>query len=170
MKQNSLQLYNYHLWANNRIFAHLQELPRSIDHQEIQSVFPSIFDALVHLYRVDNTWLLAMSKVNRETIIAKLGQLQSDVQGKSLEELEKMFHELAEQYKTFFRQQDMEEVTEYPHPQYGTLVASYSDIIQHIVNHGTYHRGNITAMLRQLGHAGVATDYVFYLYEVNSQK
>ncbi|MEH7531611.1 DinB family protein, partial [Priestia megaterium] len=36
-------------------------------------------------------------------------------------------------------------------------------------NHGTYHRGNITAMLRQLGHPGVMTDYVLYLYERDMQ-
>lgn len=34
-----------------------------------------------------------------------------------------------------------------------------------IVNHGTYHRGNLTVMLRQLGRSGVSTDYIFYLYE-----
>ncbi|MEK3724277.1 DinB family protein [Paenibacillus sp. FSL H8-0034] len=38
------------------------------------------------------------------------------------------------------------------------------ELVQHVVNHGTYHRGNITAMLRQLGHKGVPTDYIFYLY------
>jgi uncharacterized damage-inducible protein DinB len=37
--------------------------------------------------------------------------------------------------------------------------------MQHVVNHGTYHRGNITAMLRQLGSKGISTDFIFYLYE-----
>ncbi|WP_313897918.1 DinB family protein [Brevibacillus sp. FSL L8-0520] len=41
--------------------------------------------------------------------------------------------------------------------------------MQHVVNHGTYHRGNIAAMLRQQGYAGVPTDYVFYLYELSQQ-
>jgi len=58
---------------------------------------------------------------------------------------------------------------EYTHPHHGTLKATYADIMQHAVNHGTYHRGNIAAMLRQIGFAGTNTDYVFYLYEVNNQ-
>jgi uncharacterized damage-inducible protein DinB len=37
-------------------------------------------------------------------------------------------------------------------------------MILHVVNHGTYHRGNITAMLRQMGYASVPTDYGIYLY------
>ncbi len=38
-------------------------------------------------------------------------------------------------------------------------------ILNHVVNHGTYHRGNVTAMLRQQGYAGVATDYLFFLMD-----
>ncbi|MEY9869279.1 putative damage-inducible protein DinB [Peribacillus sp. B2I2] len=34
----------------------------------------------------------------------------------------------------------------------------------HVVNHGTYHRGNITAMLRQMGYASISTDYGLYLF------
>ena len=36
--------------------------------------------------------------------------------------------------------------------------------LQHVVNHGTYHRGQITTMLRQLGATPVSTDLSrFYL-------
>lgn len=35
--------------------------------------------------------------------------------------------------------------------------------MQHVVNHSTYHRGQITTMLRQLGAEPIATDFlVFY--------
>ena len=44
-----------------------------------------------------------------------------------------------------------------------------ADMILHVVNHGTYHRGNITAMLRQMGYASVPTDYGIYLY-INKSK
>jgi uncharacterized damage-inducible protein DinB len=30
--------------------------------------------------------------------------------------------------------------------------------LQHVVNHGTYHRGQVTTLLRQLGAAPVSTD------------
>ncbi len=29
--------------------------------------------------------------------------------------------------------------------------AAFSQMVQHVVNHGTYHRGQVTTMLRQLG-------------------
>jgi uncharacterized damage-inducible protein DinB len=44
------------------------------------------------------------------------------------------------------------------------MKTSVSELVPHVVNHGTYHRGNITAMLRQMGYASVSTDYGIYLY------
>ena len=38
-------------------------------------------------------------------------------------------------------------------------------IVMHVVNHATLHRGQIVAMLRQLGMTPPATDIVFYYYE-----
>jgi uncharacterized damage-inducible protein DinB len=38
-------------------------------------------------------------------------------------------------------------------------------IVMHVVNHATLHRGQIVAMLRQLGMTPPATDIVFYYFE-----
>jgi uncharacterized damage-inducible protein DinB len=35
-------------------------------------------------------------------------------------------------------------------------------VLLHIVNHATLHRGQVMAMLRQLGHVPPGTDYLFY--------
>ena len=41
-------------------------------------------------------------------------------------------------------------------------------IVMHVVNHATLHRGQIVAMLRQLGVKPPATDIVFYYWEQNA--
>jgi uncharacterized damage-inducible protein DinB len=38
-------------------------------------------------------------------------------------------------------------------------------ILQHVVNHGTYHRGQITTMLRQLAAKAVSTDLMAFYRE-----
>ena len=35
-------------------------------------------------------------------------------------------------------------------------------VLFHIVNHATLHRGQVMAMLRQLGHVPPGTDYLFF--------
>jgi len=42
-------------------------------------------------------------------------------------------------------------------------------IVMHVVNHATLHRGQIVAMLRQLGVKPPATDILFYYYEQTAE-
>lgn len=39
----------------------------------------------------------------------------------------------------------------------------FADILMHVVNHGTYHRGQLTHLLRDLGLAAPSTDYLVFL-------
>jgi uncharacterized damage-inducible protein DinB len=94
-----------------------------------------------------------------------LRPLQEETKDRSIEDIEAMYLELTEQYQAFFDQQeDMDKLITSEHPHYGKLETELLQLVQHVVNHGTYHRGNITTMLRQLGHPGVSTDYIFYLF------
>ncbi|MCM3624422.1 DinB family protein [Brevibacillus borstelensis] len=170
MKHHAVQLYEYHIWANERIFQQLKELPEEACRQEIQSIFPSVYSALVHIYTADHIWLYAMAGESFEKIREAIGGITEETNGKSAEELQQLFRTASERYKEFLAGlPDLDATTQYRHPTYGVLETRYSDIVQHVVNHGTYHRGNIAAMLRQQGYAGVPTDYVFYLYELSQQ-
>jgi uncharacterized damage-inducible protein DinB len=40
-------------------------------------------------------------------------------------------------------------------------------LLQHVVNHGTYHRGQVTTMLRQVGAETVALDMLYFFREQN---
>ncbi|PEY37262.1 damage-inducible protein DinB [Bacillus cereus] len=160
-----IKQFDYHVWANKRIFERLKELPKDVYNQEVQSVFPSIAKALVHIYVVDCVWLnILIGKSMIEAI--QIGeQLQEQVETKTMNELENMFHNVTQQYKVFLdKQNDINEVVILDNPYAGRLETSVSELVQHVVNHGTYHRGNITAMLRQLGYPSTMTDFVFYLY------
>jgi len=165
MKHHAEKLHDYHVWANTKIFAHLKTLPEEVYTQELQSVFPSIAETLRHIYLTDIAWLTGLTGQPFEQAMAEVKRAQEESSGRSLAEMERLFAEIAERYRALFRQQNLDEIAVMPHPVYGELRASYTDVLQHVVNHGTYHRGNITAMLRQQNHPGVSQDYVFFLYE-----
>jgi uncharacterized damage-inducible protein DinB len=170
VKPHALQLYDYHVWANQRVFEHLKELPQDIYRKEIQSVFSSISEVFVHIYIADTIWLNVMS-VNSFDKAEMRAQLREKTKGKSVEEMETMFFNLSEQFEEFFdRQGNLNQAIFPEHPHFGRLETNLFELVQHVVNHGTYHRGNITAMLRQLGYPGVMTDYVVYLYATNTKK
>ncbi|WP_200416343.1 DinB family protein [Virgibacillus salexigens] len=52
----------------------------------------------------------------------------------------------------------------------GALLAYLSELVQHIVSHGTYHRRNLTDMICQHGYSSSPTEYALYPYEINSTK
>ncbi|KFI04236.1 DinB family protein [Bacillus spizizenii] len=163
------QFYDYHSWANKRIFNHIENLPEETAYQEVKSVFPSVSDVLLHMCRADYIWLNVLLEVAYQEIIASVGKFES-AHG-NMATIKQYASELESQYHDFFsRQTDLEQILSMQHPKLGTLESTYADIILHVVNHGTYHRGNVTAMLRQLGHPGVPTDYVYYLYEKRESK
>ncbi|NOV00107.1 DinB family protein [Paenibacillus planticolens] len=168
MREHAIKTYDYHVWANKRVFARLEELPEEVLHQELGNVFPTIYKGLVHIYQVDTIWLSGMMGNSYEQIKELLGAIEAKTANKTLTQLQAAYREKAEEYRVFLKgADDLQAKKQFPHPTFGVLQASIGELIQHIVNHGTYHRGNISSMLRQLGHAGASSDYVFYLYEVN---
>ncbi|MDD9266410.1 DinB family protein [Paenibacillus sp. GCM10023248] len=168
MTNQTIKTYNYHVWANQKVFARLQELPEAIVHQEVKDVFPTIHHGLVHIYHVDKVWLTGIQGGSYEQIKELAGVTQAKTSGKSLQELEAAYAELAGEFRDFLESVgDLQAVRQFNHPTFGVLNAEIGELVQHVVNHGTYHRGNLSSMLRQLGHAGAPSDMVYYLYEVN---
>ncbi|XID91492.1 DinB family protein [Paenibacillaceae bacterium WGS1546] len=170
MNQHAHQLYEYHVWANDRLFSHLEQLPEEAFHAEVTSVFPSVSQTLGHMYLFERLYLSVLEQVPNERIFPKMPEWTEEARGKTVSELRRLFAGAAEQYRDLLRRTpDPDKAMTIEHPKYGSLDTRFSDILQHVVNHGTYHRGNVTAMLRQQGYAGVPTDYIFYLMERQSR-
>ncbi len=169
MTNHCVRLYDYHVWANKIIFNRLKELPRHIYNQEIQSVFPSVSKVMAHIYKVDCGWLdILMGKSMNEAMEASY-QIEADAEDSSLEELEAMYDDLAVRFKAYINEHaDLEEEVVLDNPYAGILNTRYSEFIIQVVNHGTYHRGNLSAMLRQLGHSSVMTEYGLFMYHDES--
>jgi uncharacterized damage-inducible protein DinB len=165
MKHHAAQMYDYHVWANRNVFARLREVPPELYTKEIQSVFPSIAATLAHIYSTDSIWLCVLSQMPMADIMAKAPQIRERTQGAELARMEELYADLEREYRTFFeRHPDLDQPAKAEHPKFGILETTLGGIVQHVVNHGTYHRGQITAMLRQLGVPGASSDYVTYLY------
>ncbi|MCR8635187.1 DinB family protein [Paenibacillus radicis (ex Xue et al. 2023)] len=165
MAHASIEMYNFNVWANKTMLDRLKEIPQDIYNKEIQSVFPSISKAMPHIYITDICWLNILLGKSMSDALVYANQLKENTEAKSLEELEMLFLESSEQFKAIFNQQDnMEKTIVVDNPYAGIRETSYSEIVLQIVNHATYHRGNITAMLRQLGYASTMTEYALYWY------
>jgi uncharacterized damage-inducible protein DinB len=53
----------------------------------------------------------------------------------------------------------------YENPPGRVWTYSLGQMLRHVVNHSTYHRGQVITLLRQLGAAAVATDLLVFVDE-----
>ncbi|WP_169907837.1 DinB family protein [Priestia abyssalis] len=129
------------------------ELPPTDYQTEIQSVFPTIADTIQHIYDVDFLWLSRCMG----------GEALERLSIHTPEEAQKAFDTLHTAIDELINGSDVTQTISYQNSTGNVFTNTVEEVIRHLVNHGTYHRGNITAMLRQIGHRGVSTDYIYFM-------
>ncbi|MUT68813.1 DinB family protein [Paenibacillus sp. NEAU-GSW1] len=166
MTNYPVEMYNYHAWATQTIIGRLKELPSSVLNQEVNSSFPTVAHALNHIYAVDIMWYQVLTGVSMREALQACYSINDSILSSS-DEYADIFARSAEQYKLWFQsrsEKDLEQTIILDNPYAGIRETRLSEIVLHTVNHGTYHRGNISTMLRQLGHASTMNDYALFWY------
>jgi uncharacterized damage-inducible protein DinB len=154
MKSTS-EFFDYHVWSYRTILEHMQSLPSTVLHTEFENGFKSIADLLIHVYNVDGFWYSILYKEHEYT---KLSKIESVIDYKEyLSKLHQSIRELLIQQTNF--EKDIQFTSRNGNPMNNTI----NEILLTIINHGTYHRGNISVMLRQLGFKSASSDYAFFL-------
>ncbi|MFP4975979.1 DinB family protein [Paenibacillus sp. CN-4] len=159
------EMFEYHIWANRTILGRIQELPSDVLSQEVNTSFPTLAHALSHIYAVDKMWYLVLTGTEMPEALQTCMQLNTDVMH-TVDEYVLAFDRLAELYRDWFRSQpDLEQPVRLDNPYAGIRDTRLSEMVLHVANHGSYHRGNVSTMLRQLGYASVMNDYALFWYQ-----
>lgn len=153
-----LDLLNYHKWASGQLLNHIIRLPESVFSTKLKGTFSSISETFAHIYDVDTLWF---KRVNPE-YEAKEVMMDNPITALM------HFKELHEEMTEFFESNQVTEVI-YLNSKGESFKNDINEIIRHLANHGTYHRGNIATMIRQLGYEAISTDYIYYLRNRNEK-
>jgi uncharacterized damage-inducible protein DinB len=71
--------------------------------------------------------------------------------------------EVADEREQFLASvEDLETAIDYRDMAGNPFMQKLADILQHIVNHSTYHRGQLTTMIRQVGVTPPRTDFLVF--------
>ncbi len=159
-RQDIFTLYQYNAWANARALGSAEPLTPAQFLQDLKNSFPSVRDTLAHILGAEWVWL---RRWHGESPV----KLLSGADFPTLASLKERFAAVERERQAFLEAlpdgrlaQPFEYRDLAGNPYRLRLVES----LQHVVNHGTYHRGQITTMLRQLGATPVSTDLSrFYL-------
>lgn len=151
-------MFHYHMWANKKMFHYFQDKAvEKLFFKEVQSVFPSISGVIDHIYMVDHLWFNRMKgRENAEF---------AEVHFASVKEADQKIGVLHEEMAAFLARTNTNQLINYQNSKGELFTNTIDELVIHIANHGTYHRGNVTAILRQLGKEGISTDYIHFLRE-----
>ena len=155
------QLFDYNAWANRRSLAAAEKLTPEQFIKPLGSSFSSVRDTLAHIYGAEWIWL--------ERFQGRSPAALPDVnQFNELPSLRERWIEHEVKLLAFVRgltQSDLDREMEYKTLKFGVYRNPLWQSMQHVVNHGTYHRGQVTTMLRQLGAQPVLTDLMHFYRE-----
>lgn len=146
-------LVDYHYWARDRLLAAVEALTPEQFTRDLGSSFASVRDTLAHLHGAEWIWLarLAGRPPERGLPHDRFQDLASVRAAWALTEAE------LRALVGALGQADVDHTLEYRLLNGQPGASRVGAILQHLVNHGTYHRGQVTTMLRQLGAAPPAS-------------
>lgn len=147
MKELLQQLANYNIWANQRMLEVILALPEEKQKQELPSSFKSLYHTVLHMWNAESVWWQRMKL--QERIIKPF-----DVFKGTLEELANEYLQQNRQWQEWVNNATdaaLDHVFQYQTFQKEQFKQPIYQMLIHVFNHGTYHRGQLINMLRQLG-------------------
>jgi uncharacterized damage-inducible protein DinB len=144
--QEVTQLVAFNQWADARFFGALSQLSAEQYGRDLQSSHGGIHGTLMHIVGVEKGWLRRWLR-QPETAAPLLSHMHS------LAELRAYWEGVCAEMNQFLAALDDRKLQETLQTTTlaGTFTAPYWQMIQHVVDHSSYHRGQIVTMLRQLG-------------------
>lgn len=155
------KLYAYNHWANDKVLASVSGLSWEELTRKDNSSYGSLWGTLVHIFGVE--WLYpqrwsghspsALPKPESIPNFAALLAYWNDVRTGQ------------QQFLGEVTEEKLQARLEYINLQGENYGYPLIDQMKHLVNHSTYHRGQVAQQLRLMGKPAVSTDYLLYFDE-----
>lgn len=154
-------LYAYNRWANGQLLDAAAMLPHEAVVRDLGASYQSVCATLRHILWGEWLWL------GRWQECPSTGP--SPLECPDLNALRTRWREVQREQVEFLQQRtaaDLERLIGYENPPGTRWTYTLGQMLQHVVNHSTYHRGQVAAMLRQLGTVPPPTDYLVFFDEL----
>jgi uncharacterized damage-inducible protein DinB len=159
-------LYAFNAWARGRMLQAVAALDEAAYRQDLGNSFGSVHATVVHILGAEEIWLKRWHGESPPALVspdafasfvdvrrrweALEGDLQRFLGGLTEDAVLRVFHYRDTRGKAY--------------------ATPLWQMMQHVVNHSSYHRGQVTTLLRQLGAKPVATDLIAYYRQQAGQE
>lgn len=149
------ELLRFQTWRLEKVSELLKEADEKIFSRQLEGSFGSLYIILNHLVWAEKVWL---GRVDRDTVATMKA---SDVTG-----LLAAWKEVNAKWATLLQEADAEDVfreIEYFTSTGDRFTNTVLEIVIHMVDHTTYHVGQMMNAVRSFGIEPVSTNYIHYL-------
>lgn len=140
-------MLDYHYWARDRMLDALERLPPEQYARDLGSSFKSIRETVVHMYAAEWAWYSRWQGASPTSLLSS--EPYPDVVS-----IRRAWTETEANVRAFADRLGASGVTkviEYKLLNGSAGASPFWQMLQHVVNHASYHRGQVTTMLRQMG-------------------
>lgn len=152
-------LFAYYRWANAKTLESVAPLSAEEFARPVGGSFGSIQGTLAHVYGADWVWLERWHGRSPRA-------LPASQEVSTLESLREKWRTVEDERTAFLSKLTADRLTEpltYQNFKGETWTYPMSEVLVHVANHGTYHRGQVATLLRQIGKTPISTDYLRFL-------
>lgn len=151
---------DFNLWANTQMVSWLRAKPAELMGREMPSSFPTIRDTLLHIWGAEEIWLERLRQIPTSTFLTE--RFEGGV-GDVFEGILRKSGEFAA-YVQAMNDIDFQQICAFKLLNGSEDSQPRSLMIQHCLNHSTYHRGQIVTMARNFGLTDPpSTDFIKYV-------
>ncbi len=159
MKQLLQQYASYNLWANKIITDRLSQLSTDILNREMNDSFGSIYKTVVHLMDVESIW---WQRLKLQEHVEWPGRTFDG----NFEELSQQLLSLSRQWSEWVQNANdvnLDHVFGYQNSKKEFFKQPVYEMLLHLFNHQSFHRGQLVTMMRQNGIEKIPrTDFIVF--------
>ena len=153
------RLYDYNSWANERVLESLRSIGQEVFTCNKQASHGSIRGIIAHIAAAEWIWL---ERWKGSSPVGLLPESEFETLEIATQRLCKIDHDLR-QFTSRLTQADLDGRREYKTTEGKPYSNVLSDMLLHLANHSSYHRGQITTLLRQSGAVPQSTDFILFI-------
>lgn len=159
MKQLLQQYAAYNTWANQKLFDCINNLSDDQVNREFPSSFSSVYKTVLHMWFAEDIWWQRLKLVEQV-------DLSTEKFDDSFAEMLKRYGQQSATWEEWVNNASEVQLTHvfaYQNTKREQFKQPVYEVLLHLFNHGTYHRGQLVTMLRQLGVEKIPpTDFIVY--------
>ena len=166
-KDHLILMAQYNFWATQRLCQNLESVSDDEFYKDVGLYFKSIFGTLNHLLLGEH-YLWYPRFAEGISPARKLTDTIEPDKTKCLEQLQQKSHH----WIAFIQGLDLERLAgnlNYKRVNGEQLSLPFAATLLHVFNHGTHHRGQVTAAMTALGYECPELDLVYMLIEQNTE-